>query len=119
MNKEYCVRGAFDLPEEFHGHPGGISRVVLGPDVYNEQRPDALDSERLIIHTNEYAVGGDSGHAHAFYILEGTMEATVGDKTYTAGPGDCVFLPRNVMHGHRNIGDVPLKFLFISTMLDV
>lgn len=126
MNKEYCVRGAFDLPEEFHGHPGGISRVVLGRDVYNEQRPGALDSERLIIHTNEYAVGGDSGHAHAhhnqeqaFYILEGTMEATVGDKTYTAGPGDCVFLPRNVMHGHRNIGDVPLKFLFISTMLDV
>ena len=52
MNKEYCVRRAVDLPEEFHGHPGGISRVVLGPDVYNEQRPDALDSERLIIHTN-------------------------------------------------------------------
>ena len=26
-------------------------------------------------------------------------------------------LPRNVFHKHRNVGDKPLKFLFISAML--
>ena len=125
MSEKYCVRDGFNLPDEFHGHPGGISRVIMGPDVQHTERPDAVNSERLVIHTNEYAVGGDSGHAHthnhqeqAFYILEGIMEVTVGADTYEAGPGDTVFLPRNVMHGHRNIGKVPLKFLFISTILD-
>lgn len=124
MKNTYCIRDGFNLPDEFHGHPGGISRVILGPDVHNDQRPDAVDSEQLIIHTNEYKVGGDSGHAHAhsdqeqaFYILEGKMEVTVGSETYIAEAGDTVFLPRNVMHGHRNAGDIPLKFLFISTKL--
>jgi len=125
MSEKNIVRNGFGLPDEFHGHPGGVSRVIAGPDVASESRPDAIDSERLIIHTNEYEVGGNAGHPHAhsnqeqaFYMLEGTMEVTVGDDTYTAGPGDCVYLPRNVMHGHRNAGDVPLKFIFLSAILD-
>ena len=126
MNTEYCVRNGFlSLPGEFHGHPGGISRVIMGPASNGPQRPAALDTERLIIHTNEYEPGGNSGHPHAhsnqeqaFYILEGQMEVTVGEKTYVVGPGDGVLLPRNVMHGHRNIGSTPLKFLFISAVLD-
>jgi mannose-6-phosphate isomerase-like protein (cupin superfamily) len=125
MNTDYCVRDGFGLPGEYHGHPGGTSRVVMGPDARNAQRPAALNTERLVIHTNEYLPGGSAGHPHAhsnqeqaFYILEGRMEVTVGDKTYVVGPGDCVLLPRNVMHHHRNVGEVPLKFLFISAMLD-
>ena len=125
MNKKNIVRNGFELPKEFHGHPGGISRVIMGPDAAHADRPDALNSERLMIHTNEYEVGGNAGHPHthsdqeqAFYILEGKMEVVVGDDTYTAEPGDCVFLPRNVEHGHKNVGDVPLKFLFISASLD-
>lgn len=125
MNEAYCVRDGFGLPGEHHGHPGGTSRVVMGPGAHNAGRPAALNTERLVIHTNEYAVGGSAGHPHAhsnqeqaFYILEGTMEVTVGDRIYTVGPGDTVLLPRNVMHGHRNTGDTPLKFLFISAMLD-
>jgi quercetin dioxygenase-like cupin family protein len=97
----------------------------MGPDAANPERPDAINSERLVVHTNEYAVGGNAGHPHAhsnqeqaFYILEGKMEVTVGDETYTAVPGDCVYLPRNVMHGHKNVGDVPPKFIFLSAMLD-
>ncbi len=125
MNEDFIVRDGFGLPAEDHGHPGGISRVVMGPNARNAERPSVLNTERLVIHTNEYAVGGSAGHPHAhsnqeqaFYILEGKMEVTVGDKTYIAGPGDCVLLPRNVLHGHRNLGDTPLKFIFISAMLD-
>jgi len=124
VDREFCVRDGFSLPGEFHGHPGGVSRVVLGPGARHERRPAALDAERLIIHTNEYAPGGSSGEAHAhadqeqaFYILEGEMEVTVGEKTYLAGPGDCVFLPRDVPHCHRNAGGGTLRFLFISAVL--
>ena len=121
MTDTYCVRGCFDQPAENHGHPGSKSRVVLGPNAHREDRPAAINSEGLTIHTNEYEVGGLSGdgHAHsdqeqAFYILEGEMEVTVGEETRQIGPGDSVFLPRGVFHKHSNIGNGPLKFLFIS-----
>lgn len=41
-------------------------------------------------------------HEHedeAFYVLEGRLTATIGDDTtLTAGPGECVFLPRGKAH---------------------
>ena len=125
MGDTYRVQNCFGQPAENHGHPGGISRVILGPGVCRKERPAAINTERLVIHTNEYEPGGVSGdgHAHAdqeqaFYILEGEIEVEVGDETYQLGPGDCVLLPRNVFHKHRNVGDKPLKFLFISAILD-
>ena len=125
MNQSHCVKGVFELPPENHGHPGGISKVVMGPGAASDERPAALNTERLIIHTNEYVPEGISGegHAHsdqeqAFYVIEGRMEVTVGEETSEIGPGDCVLLPRNVFHKHRNIGEGTLKFLFISVRLD-
>ena len=124
MSDTHKVSDCFSQPPENHGHPGSISRVIMGPGARRDDRPAALDTERLVIHTNEYEPFGMSGdgHAHpdqeqAFYILEGDIEVEVGDETYRLGPGDCVLLPRNVFHKHRNIGDTPLKFLFISAML--
>ncbi len=124
MDETYCVKECFAQPEENHGHPGSISRVIVGPNARRAERPAALNSERLTIHTNEYEPGGISGDGHshpdqeqAFYILEGKMEVEVGGETYQLGAGDCVLLPRDVFHKHRNMGDGPLKFLFISAML--
>lgn len=53
---------------------------------------------------------GPSDHVHfsqeeIFFIVEGTYELTVGDQTTTAGPGTIVFIPRNVVHRFKNIGD--------------
>ncbi|NKB70490.1 MAG: cupin domain-containing protein [Candidatus Latescibacteria bacterium] len=125
MDTSHHIQDCFALPAENHGHPGSISRVVMGPGAKGPDRPAALNTERLIIHTNEYEVDGLSGdgHAHpdqeqAFYILEGDIEVDVGEETCRLGPGDCVLLPRTVFHKHRNIGDKPLKFLFISVKLD-
>jgi quercetin dioxygenase-like cupin family protein len=35
----------------------------------------------------------------AFFILDGEFEGFCGDRTWTAGPGSLVFLPRGVPHG--------------------
>jgi quercetin dioxygenase-like cupin family protein len=53
---------------------------------------------------------GPSDHVHfnqdeMFFILEGTCELTVGGQTTTAGPGTIVFIPRNVVHRFKNVGD--------------
>jgi len=53
---------------------------------------------------------GPPDHVHysqdeMFFIVEGTYELTVGDQTSVAGPSTIVFIPRNVVHRFKNIGD--------------
>jgi mannose-6-phosphate isomerase-like protein (cupin superfamily) len=53
---------------------------------------------------------GPSDHVHfsqeeMFFIVEGTYELTVGDQTTMAGPGTIAFIPRNVVHRFKNVGD--------------
>jgi len=53
---------------------------------------------------------GPSDHVHfsqeeMFFIVEGTYELTVSDQTTTAGPGTIVFIPRNVVHRFKNVGE--------------
>ena len=53
---------------------------------------------------------GPGDHVHfdqeeMFFIVEGTYELTVGDQTSTVGPGTVVFIPRNVVHRFKNVGD--------------
>lgn len=50
----------------------------------------------------------------AFFILEGSMTVTCGDKSWDAGPGAFVFLPRGVPHGFTVTGDTPLRGLQLT-----
>ena len=53
---------------------------------------------------------GPPDHVHfnqeeIFFVVEGTYELTVGGETNTAGAGTIVFIPRNVVHSFKNVGD--------------
>ena len=53
---------------------------------------------------------GPPDHVHSsqeemFFIVEGTYELTLDGQTSTVGPGTIVFIPRNVVHRFKNIGD--------------
>src|SRR5215470_14749272 len=53
---------------------------------------------------------GPPDHVHfsqeeMFFIVEGTYELTVGGETSTVGRGTIGFIPRNVVHRFRNVGD--------------
>src|SRR5262245_49993581 len=59
---------------------------------------------------------GPPDHVHysqeeMFFVLEGTYELTVGGRTTTAGPGTIVFIPRNVVHRFKNVGDTTARML--------
>ncbi|NBD23760.1 cupin domain-containing protein [Paenibacillus glycinis] len=48
----------------------------------------------------------------AFYVLEGEMEFFLDGKKMEGGkPGTFVYLPRNVPHGVRAVGDKPVRLL--------
>jgi mannose-6-phosphate isomerase-like protein (cupin superfamily) len=59
---------------------------------------------------------GPPDHVHfnqdeGFFIVEGTYELTVGGQTSTVGPGTIVFIPRDVVHRFRNVGDTTARML--------
>ena len=49
-----------------------------------------------------------------FYVVEGTLEVTCADDTWTVGPGSVVFLPRGVPHGFVASADGPARTLLLN-----
>ncbi len=50
-----------------------------------------------------------------YYILEGEFEFLDNERTFTAGAGSLVYLPKGRLHSHRNPADVPAKALVLYT----
>jgi quercetin dioxygenase-like cupin family protein len=63
---------------------------------------------------------GPPPHIHhrqdeCFYILEGTFEFTYEGRTFTAGSGSVVHLPRGRVHTHRAAGPAAARALVVYT----
>jgi mannose-6-phosphate isomerase-like protein (cupin superfamily) len=63
---------------------------------------------------------GPPPHIHrreeeAFYILEGTLDITLGDKQLKASAGDFVHTPRGTVHTFRNAGNVNTRMLVVCS----
>ena len=50
----------------------------------------------------------------SFYVLEGEINFHVGDKSFVAGPGEFVFLPKNVPHHFNLVTDTAKALMQIS-----
>jgi quercetin dioxygenase-like cupin family protein len=64
--------------------------------------------------------GGPVAHAHtktdeAFYLLSGELEILDGARTFIAGAGDFVFIPRGIRHRFKNTGLHAARLLFMFT----
>ncbi len=51
------------------------------------------------------------GEDEAFYILDGHLTFTCGERTWDAPAGTFVFLPRDIVHGFRVVGNQPARLL--------
>ncbi len=49
----------------------------------------------------------------SYYILEGEFEFLDSDRTFLAGAGSFVYLPKGQLHMHRNAGDTPARALVL------
>jgi quercetin dioxygenase-like cupin family protein len=104
-----------------------LQASIVTPEQAQPIKPFGLDMKILI--TAEATGGavsvimachkpgeGPPDHVHfsqeeMFFIVEGTYEVTVGDQTSMAGPGTIVFIPRNVVHRFKNVGDTTARML--------
>lgn len=55
------------------------------------------------------------GFEETVYGLEGTTTYTVNGQDIELGPGDCVCIPRGIIHAFRNDGDEDAKLLAIAS----
>jgi quercetin dioxygenase-like cupin family protein len=65
-----------------------------------------------------YTRFGPPPHIHhredeSYYILEGEFEFLADGRTFTAGPGSFVYLPKGRLHMHKNAGDTPARALVL------
>jgi quercetin dioxygenase-like cupin family protein len=73
-------------------------------------------AENFAMRYFEIAPGGHSAlHAHNWehesFILEGKGVVVCGDQEKQVGPGYVVFIPPNVQHCFKNVGEKLLRFL--------
>jgi len=71
---------------------GGLSRKV---GAYN----DNLMCVEVTFETGTVAAMHSHPHEQITYVVSGRFEFTVGDRTYTVGPGDSLYKEPNIVHG--------------------
>jgi quercetin dioxygenase-like cupin family protein len=54
-------------------------------------------------------------HDETFSLLSGRLEFLDGDRTFVAGPGDLVYVPRGSRHRFLNVGEQHATMLFMFT----
>jgi len=99
---------------------GGTALTVVG-DVLTFKLGAAQTGGKFCVAVGEIKPGGGPPpHAHRnedemFYILEGTFEFLLGDRTEVHGPGTTVFVPKGNLHTFRNVGNTTGKFVSLHT----
>ncbi len=102
--------------------PAGEGRSYwLATDLHNfkvtgEDTSGAFALSELTAHT-QFAPPPHINHREdeSYYILEGAFEFMDEGRTFTAGPGSFVYLPKGRLHMHKNAGDAPARALVLVT----
>ena len=81
---------------------------------------DTLPTKEMVVGIAEVPVGAGRpprGHTHepaeVYYIISGRGEVLVDGDTYPLAAGDAVWIPANAEHVAYNVGDEPLKLLYV------
>lgn len=91
-------KGYIDLERVTHLQKGGLLQGdihIVSPGMVSE----------VIVHAGE-----EMG-----YVIEGSLELTLGETTYTLNAGDSFHFPSNVPHGYRNATRDIARILWVNT----
>ena len=91
------ARGSFMVFKAISNTTGGAFSLMERELPVSNRRPQP--------HTHQ----GPEG----FYVLEGSIEFIVGDRSHVGGPGFWALVPGGVAHTFGNAGDTPAKLLII------
>jgi quercetin dioxygenase-like cupin family protein len=91
-----------------------VNQILGGPD-YSTATGACVEGDRMIVGLMRMAAGtGAEPHSHPneqwVYILEGTLQARIGDKQLEAKPGSVLYMPANVVHSSKATPDADVVF---------
>lgn len=98
-------------------YPEGLRRVLRWKILIGSGGPDwqpGVPQEDVLVGVLELDAGGYyPAHSHPapeiYFVISGTAEWTVGEETFTAGPGMAIYHSPNVLHRMLNNGSEPLR----------
>ncbi|MYR35552.1 cupin domain-containing protein [Nocardiopsis alba] len=95
--------------------------VWMAGDTYTIKATGAMTGGALsFVEATVPPGAGPRPHIHhredeAYYVLSGELEVLDGERTFIAGPGDFVFIPRGTVHRFKNVGVHTAKMVFLFT----
>jgi mannose-6-phosphate isomerase-like protein (cupin superfamily) len=109
--------------------PGFMRSLITwmgGPEGYINTNPGvAIESLDCAVGLMDMGPGQRQPgvHIHSmveiYVILDGMVESFDGvGNRHTAGPLDCLYIPRGVPHGVRTVGDKPVKLLWVNDAIE-
>ena len=109
----YTTHGALHVPA------GEGPTTWFSGDTYTiKASGESTDGALGLVEATVPPGGGPVAHAHtrtneAFYVLSGEVEILDGTRTFIAGAGDFVFIPRGIRHRFKNVGVHGARILFM------
>jgi quercetin dioxygenase-like cupin family protein len=97
--------------------PGGGDPLRIGEGVFiHKVNSRDTDGVFAVVEVVTPPLGKVALHVHEredelVYVLDGTIEVTLGDQTMTATAGAVALLPRGIPHGFTNVGQTPSRVL--------
>jgi quercetin dioxygenase-like cupin family protein len=99
-------------------YPEALRRVYRYKALVGGRRPGVIPQSDVLMGMLELAPRATyPAHKHPapelYYVMSGTAEWTVGDETFTAGPGTAIYHPPNTLHRMVNAGDEVLRTVYM------
>jgi quercetin dioxygenase-like cupin family protein len=91
-----------------------VNHILGGPD-YSTATGACVEGDRMMVGLMRMAAGtGAEAHSHPneqwIYILEGTLQAKIGDKQLEARPGSVLYVPADVVHSSKATAEADVVF---------
>lgn len=102
-----------------HMPPGtGESIWTMGNTFTLKATAQSTGGSMLLLEASVLPQSGPPPHVHhetdeAFWVLEGEIEF-LGDRSFVAGAGSFVFIPKGAVHGFKDVGSGTAKFIGLA-----
>ena len=113
-----AVKVTIPKPGEHFFELTKLDQIKGGPD-YSSALGACVQGERMMVALMRMAPGtGADPHSHPneqwVFVLDGTLELDVGGSVKQATPGVAVFIPGDVLHQSKVVGDKDVVFFTVK-----